>query len=145
MDKNLELIGATWMTVPPDSYVEFSYIQSGRDESTYCSDVEGWEPNKTCTASNVLFISSVLLLGCIFLNIFTAWLWVWGRPRNMKPFRVENTHRTCITMNFLILEMAIICLACRTNLWTSFILLTLKQNLADEISEGCQILWLSSF
>ena len=60
------------MTVPPDSYVEYSYVQSGRDESTYCSDVEGWTPNQTCSASNVLLKSSVLLWGLIFLTMFTA-------------------------------------------------------------------------
>ena len=71
MDKNLELVGATWMTVPPDSYVEFSYVQSGRDESTYCSDVEGWQPNQTCSASNVLVKYVVLLLGSMFFKMFT--------------------------------------------------------------------------
>ena len=74
MDKNLELVGATWMTVSPDGYVAFSFIQSGWDEyeSYYCSDVQGWEPNQACSATNLVFKSYVLLLACIFVIMFKA-------------------------------------------------------------------------
>ena len=80
MDKKLELVGATWMTVSPDSYVAFSFVQSGWDEyeSYYCSDVEGWKPNQTCTllppANGVTKVMFPVLSVCLFVILsFHVW------------------------------------------------------------------------